>query len=64
VAWFRVVGQTFVCAVKVEDGVVVDAAPVLKWILMRRDRSLGWLSDYAGKRRWQIEPILVNGDDA
>jgi hypothetical protein len=60
-AWFRVVGQTFVCAVQVVDAVVVDTCPVLKWILFRRDRSMGWLYDYAARQDWTIDRIIIDG---
>lgn len=53
--WYVVTAPWFCCAVKVEDGVVVDAAPILKWILARRDRSLTWLKGYCRQRRWTLE---------
>jgi len=53
--WFRVEAPTFCCLVAVEAGAVVEAAPVLRWILWRRNRSLAWLEDYARRRRWILE---------
>lgn len=55
--WFRVTAPTFCCAVRVVDDRVVDAAPVLKWILVRRDRSLAWLMAYAEHRRWALDRL-------
>lgn len=57
VAWFRVQAPTFVCAVKVEQGTVVDAAPVLRWILARRDRSLAWLESYCAAHSWTLDQL-------
>lgn len=57
--WFRVEAPTFVAAVKVEDEQVIDTAPVLKWVLWRRDRSLRWLEGYCRKRRWLLNELQL-----
>jgi len=55
--WYRVEAPFFVAAVLVEDDQVIDTAPVLKWILVRRDHSLAWLQAYCTKRRWTLEEL-------
>lgn len=61
VVWYRVEAPTFCAAVKVEatprGPVVVGTAPILDWILARRDRSLAWFLAYATRRRWKVDAL-------
>lgn len=57
--WYQVVGDHFVCGVRVERGDVVQAAPVLSWVLVRRDRSFEWLKSYAAAHGWDIGRFVV-----
>jgi hypothetical protein len=59
--WFCVEAPTFCCLVAVEGDAVVEAAPVLRWLLVRRNRSLAWLEDYARRRRWLLEELDAGG---
>jgi len=55
--WYRIEAPYFVAALRVEEGQVTDTAPILHWILWRRDRSLAWLERYCYKRKWQLTPL-------
>jgi hypothetical protein len=57
--WYVVEAPYFCCLVLVEDGAVTRTAPILDWILARRDRSLTWLTRYAAKRRWTLEQLAT-----
>ena len=57
--WYVVEAPYFCCLVMVEDGAVTRTAPVLDWILARRDRSLAWLEAYAKRRRWTLEQLAT-----
>ena len=55
--WFVVESSGFCALVLVEGERVVRTAPVLDWILARKDRSLVWLRDYARRKRWTLEEL-------
>jgi len=57
--WYQVTGPHFVCGVAVKKGDVVETAPVLAWVLMRRDRSFEWLKSYAAARGWEVSRLVV-----
>lgn len=41
-------------AVEIENDVIVRTAPIFDWMLVRKDRSLAWLTRYAKARRWRL----------
>lgn len=57
IEWYRIEAPHFCAAVKVEDAQVVDTAPILRWILMRRNRSLAWLLGYCSTQRWLVDKL-------
>ena len=57
--WFVVESSGFAALVLVEGERVVRTAPVLDWILARKDRSLAWLEAYARRRRWTLEELAI-----
>lgn len=53
----RVVAPHFVAGLIVDNGVCVEAAPILRWAVGKRS---DWLRGYFVRKRWQAR-ILVGG---
>ena len=51
---FRVSAPHFVAGGIAVDGVCVDAAPIIRWMVGKRT---GWLVDYCRRKRWSIAPL-------
>jgi len=57
---YRITAPHFVAGVLIEDGVVRDAAPILKRSV---GRSLAHLEGFCAARNWGIEKVGSHGHD-
>lgn len=49
---YRITAPHFVAGLNTEVGVVVEAAPILKWAL---GKDIDYLKEYFKRKNWQIE---------
>lgn len=51
---YRVSAPHFVAGVVVYNGLIINAAPILKWCIGNR---LSYFRGYCDKKKWQIEKV-------
>jgi len=45
------------------DDTIIATAPMLDWMLFRRNRSLVWLTTYCARRHWRLVQLHTTEDD-
>jgi hypothetical protein len=55
----RILSEYFVAGVVVDDGICVQAAPIIGYCVGRDSR---WFFDYCKRKGWTVEPIVEDSE--